>query len=144
MRFFYAIKTALLKMPTGLRLATGLSLIFTLFIPGAVMPFGQQSIDGVDVSLAEFWRRGGGPMFLCIGGISTLFAYGFIQARRWIRPVVVACGWWLVIGSVIEDRHLSSDVISTIVFCGCLPIWYLYFRRPVRAYFGVTDEKRVA
>lgn len=131
-------------MPKGLRLATMLSLIFTLFLPVAFIPFGRHSVDGVDVLFAEFWRRGGGPIFVCIGAISVLFAYGFIRACRWIRPVVVVLGWCLVILAIVDDHQFSVDLVIMFLFSGCLPVWYLYFRRPVRDYFGVTIENRVA
>lgn len=138
MRLFHVIKSALQKMPYGLRVATALSLIFTLFLPAAFIPFGRHSVNGVDVSFAEFWRRGGGIVFVCIGVISILFAYGFIRARRWIRPVVVALGLGLVILTVVDRLRFSEDMFVVFLLCGCLPVWYLYFSRSVREYFGVT------
>ena len=131
-------------MPRGLRLATGLCLIFTLFIPSAFLPFGEHWVNGVHVSFSEFWRQGGGPAFVGVGVISMLFAYGFIRARRWIRPVAVIFGWGLVIWIITSDRRLSFDVAIPFFMFGCLPTWYLYYRRSVREYFGVIGRGRVA
>ena len=132
------------RMPKGLRLATSLCLIFAFFLPLAFLPFGEHSVDGVRVSFAQFWRRGGGPAFVGVGVISVLFAYGFLRARRWIRPLVVIFGWGLVVWIIIGEQRLSFDVAMAFLMFGCLPTWYLYFRHPVREYFGVVDERRMA
>jgi hypothetical protein len=73
------------KMPIGLRVATTMSLLSIMFLPIAFLPFGEHQIDGIHVSFAEFWQRGGGPVFAGIGLIGVLLSYGFIRARRWIR-----------------------------------------------------------
>lgn len=132
------------NMPKGLRVVTGMCMIFTLFFPMAFVPFGTCMIDGAPVSFSEFWRRGGGPLFMVTGIVCALLAYGFIYARRWVRPLALAFGWSLVVISILHDPTFSTDLLIVVLLFGCLPAWYLYFRRPVRDYFDAGNKSRVA
>jgi peptidoglycan/LPS O-acetylase OafA/YrhL len=76
-------------MPPGLRVATFLCSVFGILAPVSLLPFGTHRIDGVTVGFAEFWQRGGGPVFFALGIGCALLAYGFLRARRWSRPLFV-------------------------------------------------------
>jgi len=108
----------------------------------------MHSVNGVQVSFAEFWRQGGGPVFVGIGLVSILIAYGFIRKQRWARPIAVAIGWAMMalnIIGIIENCTLTPNAVVQLalsfLFGGCLPIWYLYFRHMVKEYFGEVKPR---
>jgi hypothetical protein len=136
MELFYATKSALRRMPAGLRNITCLCLVFTLFLPAAFLPFGERSIDGVHVSFTAFWDLGGGPLCAGIGIVSAVLAYGFIRARRWVRPIVVGPGCVLAILILLKERRVTFDLTLVVLTLGVVPIWYFYFRHSVRTYFA--------
>lgn len=144
MELFYTIRSSLRRMPYGLRNITCLCLVFTLFLPAAFLPFGEHSIDGVQVSFTEFWERGGGPLVAGIGVTCGVLAYGFIRARRWVRPLAVLPGFLLAVIVLLFERPFNAEVIAAVLFFGCLPMWYLYRRRPVRDYFSPDRVDRMA
>ncbi|MCX6924446.1 MAG: hypothetical protein NT154_14710 [Verrucomicrobia bacterium] len=136
--------TAMRRMPKGLRTATGLSLLMTLFLPAAFLPVGEHFVNGDRVSFTEFWHRGGGIAFATIGLLSLVLSYGFIMARGWARPLALVTGWAVVFTTWVGWQGFTLEVALGLLFFGCLPTWYFYFRQPVREYFGASHESRVA
>jgi len=119
-------------MPYGLRMITIGCFIGALFLPIAFIPGGGYSINGESVSFTEFWRRGGGPLFVAIGILLPVIGYGILKRRRWSR-------YWFA-GFLIITAAYSltfcpqwNDVLG-LLYAGFL-IWYLFWRHTVCAYF---------
>lgn len=131
-------------MPGGIRLVTASSMMFTLFLPAAILPVGEHFVNGNRVAFLEFWQSGGGLLFALIGVAAFVLAYGLIRARRWARHLVVGLSWSLVVVTIIGQPGFSLDLAGAFLIFGCLPTWYFYFSRPVAQYFGLTHENLVA
>jgi len=144
MKILHIIFAAFRKMPQGLRFASLVSLLLAFCLPAAVLPIGEFFVQGDRVSFAEFWHRGGGIIFLLVGLVSAMLFYGFVMARRWARHLAVAFGWFAVAATFIGWQGFTLDVVFAFLIFGGLPTWYLYCRQPVRDYFGVRHESRVA
>jgi len=140
MRLFYAIKSAVQRMPLGLRIATLWCAMFSTFLAAALLPGAMYFIDDVPVGLTEFWRRGGGPVFFSVGAVHALLVYGLLGARRWSRPLFVLVILVLTSAAVyLEPAARGEGVALSIVLTG-LSFWYMFYRRTVRAYFSSLRE----
>jgi hypothetical protein len=140
MRLFYAIKAAVQMMPAGLRTATFLCALFSIFAPVSLLPFGTYAVDGVPVSLAEFWQRGGGPIYFGFGVGSALLVYGFLRARRWSRPLFVIAILSLALPAVWFESAAWGEAIAASAALSALVFWYIYHRRTVREYFSRVHD----
>jgi len=80
-------RTRMQALPRHLRSLVVICFGFSLFIPLAFQPFGNPSFDGEVITYAEFWRRGGGTLFLCIGSVFPLIGLGIIWRSQWARPL---------------------------------------------------------
>lgn len=140
MQLFCAIKAAVQRMPAGLRAATFLCALFSVFAPVSLLPFGTYAIDGVPVSHAEFWQRGGGPICFGFGVGSALLAYGFLRARRWSRPLFVIAILSLTLPAVWFEPAAWGEAIAVSAVLSALAFWYIFHRRTVREYFSRVQE----
>ena len=94
-------------MPAILRWFTWMCFGFALFLPLSLIPYGSHRINEVEVTFAEFWRRGGGPLFFIAGIVFPILGYGFVRRRNWARygftavqvalavvtPILGGAGW---------------------------------------------------
>ncbi len=132
-----AIATVFRRMPWGLRLTTFLCGMLIVFVPVALIPGGQYHIDDTTVDFTEFWRRGGGPAFISMGLLGALLAYGFLGARRWVRPLLVFILFLLSAMEALwapttaDQLHL---LVSTFLVTG-LAYLYFFHHRPVIEFF---------
>ena len=122
-------------MPTGLRILTACCLLLSSPLPLAFVPGMDFRIAGEPVSFAEFWRRGGGLVFCCVGAYFSVVSYGLIRARRWSRPMLVLGGCGLVMVGTLSVGRVSIDTVLAFVMLALLPGLYLYFRRTARGYY---------
>jgi hypothetical protein len=126
-------------MPKALRWLAIMCFAFGLFLPLALVPAGGHYINGVAVTFAEFWRRGGGPVFFVAGIVFPLIGYGFIRARNWSRYLYVGIhvAWGI--------SFLSGSPIDALVVLAWATLtgYYLFWRRNVREYFGVVDDASI-
>jgi hypothetical protein len=143
MRLFYGIRNAVRRMPHGIRVATLLCALFSIFAPLSLLPGGTYRIDGVQVGFAEFWKRGGGPVFFAFGVGCAFLAYGFLRARRWSRPFFVLAILSLTLPAVYFEPAARGEAMAVSVVLGVLAFWYLFYRRTVRDYFSGADENPV-
>ncbi len=140
MRIFSAILAAFRRMPTGVRVLTVACLLLVLPLPIACVPGMDFQIGDQPVSFSEFWRRGGGLVFCCVGAYFSVVAYGLIRARRWSRPMLVLGGSGLVLVGTLSEGRLSTDTIVGFVVLALCPGIYLYFRQAARRYFASNYE----
>lgn len=119
------------RMPGLLGWLMVMCFAFVLLLPLSLI--GGHSINGVQVTREEFWRRGGGPLFAIAGALFPVCGYGIMRAQNWSRYLFVGL-------------HLASLVGSLFVGGGANTVWglgsvtfftyYLFWRSNVREYFG--------
>lgn len=136
MSMIQEIRLALRRMPLLLRWVTGMCLAFSLFLPAAILPFGEHRIDDQEVSFSEFWRQGGGPVFAGIGLLSISLAYGFIRATRWARLLAVMTGLAVTALAAFEARRFTWEILTMALLAGVGWPAYLLRHSGVRQYFG--------
>jgi hypothetical protein len=122
------ISSRLKRMPFGLHLLTGLC----VFAPIFALCFYIRGDLQVPVGL---------PKVLLIAIGSAVFVYGFLQATRWSRPLLML---YLAAGSTwaIFQHHATfsfSDYLGLLATDGFI-VWILYFRRDVRDYYARAHE----
>jgi hypothetical protein len=127
-------------MPEGLRWASGVLLLLTGSLLIAVLPHGEQLVEGDRQAFAEFMLHGGRMLPLTVGSVSAVLVYGFIRARAWSRHLALISGWAVTICSLLSWQGLTLSSVWVLLCFGCMPIWYLYFRPSVRKYFGAHQE----
>ena len=121
---FIYIGSRFKQMPLVLHAFTGLSLFMPIFAFG----FYIRDDSHTQVSL---------PKVLLITACCAAFIYGFLQATRWSRPLIVI---WLVVASgwaMFQHRstYSFSDYAGLLLTNGFI-VWILYFRREVRDYYA--------
>ena len=120
-------------MPVGLRMIMWGCFIGILFIPLALVPGGGHSINGELVSFTEFWRRGGGPVFVAVGVLLPVIGYGIATRKGWSRYLFIG---FLVVTSLLSFAfHPNAEDVISFLFIG-LMTWYLFWRRSVSDYFA--------
>src|SRR6266403_2744466 len=77
-------------MPKILRWFTWMCFGFGLFLPLSLIPSGGHYINEQQVTFAEFWHRGGGPIFFIAGILFPVTGYGFVHAQDWSRYLFAA------------------------------------------------------
>jgi hypothetical protein len=125
---FVFIFSRLKQMPFGIRLLSGLC----VFAPIFALVFYIRGDSQVPVDL---------PKVLLIATGSAVFVYGFLQATRWSRPLLML---YLAAGSIwaIFQHHTTysfSDYLGLLATDGFV-VWILYFRRDVRDYYARAHE----
>lgn len=131
--FIKFISFRLKQMPYGLRSVTRVCLLFTVFLPLSLLPFGDHFIGGHRVSFGEFWIRGGGVFFFSLGVFFALIAYGFLHATRWSRLLCILPP--LVYGVYFAfNRNVLVGVFQALVF-EFIIVWYLFWKSTVKDYY---------
>ena len=125
---FTLVISRIKQMPFGLRLISGLCVFATFFALGFYIRGDSQ----VPVGL---------PKVLLIAFGSAIFIYGFLQATRWSRPLLVvylvACSIWAIFQH--HTTYSFSDYLGLLATDGFV-VWILYFRRDVRDYYARAHE----
>jgi glucan phosphoethanolaminetransferase (alkaline phosphatase superfamily) len=113
------------------------------------MPFALHALTYICVFMPifafGFYYRGELPgglsevLLLAIG--SAVFVYGFLQATRWSRPLLILL---LLVSSVwaIFEHHATYSFLDYLGLLGTdgFIFWTLYFRRDVRDYYARANE----
>lgn len=91
-----------------------------------------------------FYLRDGSPglpqvVLIAIG--SLIFIYGFVQATKWSRPLVVlyllaSTIWWIFRN---HATYSFRDLLGTLLTVGFI-IWILYVKRDVRDYYAKAGK----
>jgi hypothetical protein len=144
MKHFPVAFAAIRRMPGGIRIAALFFLLLAVGLPATSLPNGEQFFTGDKQAAAEFLRHGGRVLFLVVGSVSALLFYGFVRARRWARHLALISGWAVTVASFLSWRSLTLEFVWVLLCFGCVPVWYLYFRPSVRAYFEAHHEIPVA
>jgi hypothetical protein len=113
------------------------------------MPFGLRALTCICVFVPifgfGFYYRGelpgGLPKVLLTAIGSAVFIYGFLQATRWSRPLLIL---FLSVSSIwaIFEHHATysfPDYLGLLGTDGFI-FWTLYLRRDVRDYYARTTE----
>jgi hypothetical protein len=116
------------------RMPSLLYLLILLCVFAPIFAFGFSIRDDPQAPI-------GLPEVLLIVVGSAVFAYGFLRATRWSRPLLML---YLVIGSswAIFMHHATysfSNYFALLVTDGFI-VWILYFRRDVRDYYARMRE----
>jgi len=125
---FTFISNRIKQMPFGIRLLS----VLCVFAPIFAFGFYFRGDSEVPVGL---------PKVLLIAIGSAVFVYGFLQATRWSRPLLML---YLAVGSIwaIFQHHATysfSDYLGLLATDGFI-LWILYFRRDVRDYYARAHE----
>jgi hypothetical protein len=129
MRSIFAfIISRLKKMPFGIRLLSGLC----VFAPIFALSFYIRDDLQAHVSL---------PKVLLIAFCCAVFIYGFLQATRWSRPLLMLYLVGALIWAIIQNHpaYSVSDYLGWLFTIGFIA-WILYFRRDVRDYYARAHE----
>jgi hypothetical protein len=114
---------------------------FGLFLPLSLIPAGGHSINGVQVTFEEFWRRGGGPIFFLAGILFPLSGLGFVRAQNWSRYLFSVLQFAFPVCTLFFGRF-DWDTLFAVVWAAFVA--YYLFRRPsVREYFGVDGVQGI-
>ena len=128
------------QMPLGLRMLTLMALLFTLIAPAAFLPGGK--INDIRVSYSEWWRSGGGPVFLAVGITFAFVAYGFLRATRWSRPLCLLAVASPSIVALFQFPDVSDSIFLLVIVS--LIALYLFRRRTVRFYYERFSQQTAA
>lgn len=111
-------------MPYGLRLLTG----FCVFEPILALGFYVRDDPQVHVGLSEV-----SLIAICC----AVFVYGFMQAARWSRPLVMLCLVGTLILAIFQNHagYSLADSLGRLFAIGLIA-WVLYFRHDVRDYYA--------
>jgi hypothetical protein len=122
-------------MPKILHWLTWMCFGFAFFLPLSLIPAGGHYINGQQVTFAEFWRRGGGPIFFIAGILFPIAGYGFVHAQRWSRYLFAALQIAIPVSSLFFGS-LDWQVLLGVAWAAFV-IYYLFWMPIVREYFGV-------
>ena len=128
-------------MPTILRWFTWMCFGFALFLPVSLMPVGGYYIGDESVTLAEFWRRGGGPMFFVAGIMFPVCGYGFVRARDWARYLFVALHAAVVVVSLLVAA-VSWDILLEVGWLAFI-VYNLFWSPAATAYFAREQHQGI-
>ena len=134
---FYRLK----EMPLLLRfLLFPYSLIGSiLFIDGAFVPIVEFEIKGKEVSWFDWWVAGAGPLFVIIGFLLFISAFGFYGKKRYARLTFLS----VFIVALIFVRLFEAPTMTGMLIMGILFLavgWYLFFKKSVRLYFESSEK----
>jgi len=138
-----AVQSGRRPMPVILKVLTGICFAMALCLVVAAIPVPHMhyEINGHDVSYADFWKLGGGPLFVVAGIVLPLSGFGFVNRKHWGRYL---CTGFFVIGSLFQFfaglfipvyKTDASVQLSYAVFVAVL-VWYLFCKQSVKEYFS--------
>jgi hypothetical protein len=110
-----------------------------LFIDGAFVPIVEFELKGKQVSWFDWWITGAGPLFVVIGFLLFISAFGFFRKKRYARLTflsvfVVA----LLFIRLFEVPTMTGMITMMILFL--FVGWYLFFKKSVRSYFEANEK----
>lgn len=123
-----------MEMPTILRWFTFCCGLMGFVVVVVSMLPGWKDENDVSHSVGEFWADGSGPTVfsigICLMGVAFIIYRGFSWGRHVLAAVVCVL-------HVLEAFSRNYVVVSLALAAGgiALTIWYLYFKRDVRACF---------
>ncbi|HET8579530.1 MAG TPA: hypothetical protein VFL31_00895 [Nitrospiraceae bacterium] len=127
-------------VPLILRWLAFYGLTGVLFIIGPLLPFANFSIEDKSISWTEFWASGAAAAMVCAGVYLWFMGCGILLRRRWPRALVLGLIpfsflLYLPFGGV-PSPMLPFAILSSAAWPIGM-VWYLFFKRSVRAYFAL-------
>jgi len=100
------------------------------------VPIGNYSINGEQVSHAEFWQRGGGLVIVIALAWLFVMAIGFLTGKKWSRYFVTLplLYWVCLVEQHMFTSGFSMDLLLTILIYLSLWYWYFFVKKSVREY----------
>jgi hypothetical protein len=95
-------------------------------------------IKGKQVSWFDWWVAGAGPLFVIIGFLLFISAYGFYGKKRYARLTFLA----VFCVALLFIRQFEVPTMTGMLIMGTLFLvvgWYLFFKKSVRLYFGEKE-----
>ncbi|HEX4600997.1 MAG TPA: hypothetical protein VH116_06370 [Gemmatimonadales bacterium] len=132
------------EMPFLMRLGGRLAAAFAagagLLLVLAALGVGSFGIAGRPVTSGE-WLRVAGPLFLSMGVLMAVIAYGFRARKRWSRHVVMVL--WTTVAVYGVAVGVTGRVPAALAWraalqalgLGALAAWYFYRNADVVGYF---------
>ncbi|MDI9243845.1 hypothetical protein [Marinobacter sp. CHS3-4] len=121
-----------------------LALHGSIFLVGALVtlfPIGGFSVDGKEVTYADWWSSGAGIEFFLVALSIGTGAICLLKRVKYARVIYFA-----VLTSIFAMRLASEPtllfrldwVLTLIAFLGLI-YWYLFHKKTVRRYFGASS-----
>jgi hypothetical protein len=110
-----------------------------LFIDGSFVPIVEFELKGKQVSWFDWWIAGAGPLFVVIGFLLFISAYGFYGKKRYARLTFLA----VFVVALLFIRQFEMPTKIGMIIMGILFLvvgWYLFFKKNVRFYFESSEK----
>jgi hypothetical protein len=110
-----------------------------LFIDGSFVPIVEFELKGKQVSWFDWWVAGAGPLFVVIGFLLFISAYGFYGKKRYARLTFLA----VFVVALLFIRQFEEPTMAGMMIMGILFIivgWYLFLKKSVRLYFESNEK----
>ena len=111
-----------------------------LFIDGAFVPIPEFEIKGKQVSWAEWWAGGAGPLFVVIGLLLFISAIGFYKKNRHARLTFLSA-FVVALLFIWQFEEPTQGVVIDIGILFLIMVWYFFLKKTVRDYFGFNNKK---
>jgi len=127
------VRANFFAMPILLRLMTGHALVCVILFVVSVLPYDSYGIDGRQVSQAEWWSSGVGPLVSLIGLLGFAAGWSFLKKKRYARELYLA---FLTAGLVVPYPFMGEAWFSVIgIFIVIAAGFYLFKNGAVASYF---------
>ncbi len=110
-----------------------------LFIDGSFVPIVEFEIKGKQVSWFDWWIAGAGPLFVVIGFLLFISAFGFFRKKRYARLTFLS----VFVVALLFIRQFEEPTMTGILIMGILFLvvgWYLFLKKSVRLYFASNEK----
>lgn len=114
-----------------------------LFIDGSFVPIVEFEIKGQKVSWFDWWVSGAGPLFVVIGFLLFISAYGFYGKKRYARLTFLS----VFVLALLFIRQFEMPTMAGMIIMGILFLvvgWYLFLKKSVRLYFALNEKEKEA
>lgn len=138
-------------MPWIMRAATcasaALVAFWIAFVPFAALDVGRFTIDGEQVS-GPYFLAHAYPVMLPFLAVLAAIAVGYWTESTWARPLPIV--FWAGVDVLLMRQIRVGDVagldaigfiVSAMAYLA-IAVWYCYFKRGVRAYYGALARVR--
>jgi len=127
------VRSNFLAMPILLKLMTGHALVCVILFIVSVMPYDSYGIDGCQVSQAEWWSSGMGPLMSLIGLFGFTAGISLLKKKRYARELYLA---FITAGIVVPYPFMGEAWFSVIGILIVIAAGvYLFKNGAVASYF---------
>lgn len=133
-------------MPGLLKLLTVAAFGVAIWVVGSMAPNGSIQVGDRQVSLAEWWRLGAGPLLAVVAALMTSAGIMMLGRYRHARLLYVVAWVGLCISipfvAAVADIGIAasrSSLISNALLTVAIAM-YLYFSKAARSYFSQSSN----